>query len=439
MSVFDGAKDIPRSSNEAKSAAALFLIVGGVFMLTAVPSTLIVFTGPKMAAEPGGLSMEAISSCQALYFVGWASASVLIMPRVDRSRRRTPAYSLLAVNVVAAYASTCISSARSYSLCLFLMGMCLPTCGQLLYLMLTESVPGWFKSAVAGSLNAGFSALVVLVAAFCAGAVDMDWRTESRLLYSPFALFLLLGVLYVQDPAPSRTSDGPEGGKAAEGAATGLGQAWSPELRVRTAATCFCWSACSVSYYGLTYSAGNLSDDVYVNVGLLGVVDVVAYLAAVALIRPFGPRTAQIMSFVGAGLALLACSIAPHGSWMLVTWVLVGRFFVNVAFSTCYLLLVTCFPAESRCAVSGMANFCARLSSLLAPFCTVLPVSLCCTLLSALVLVAAGATTALPARDIDLEGEEEGLREAWLGTDREAVDPEEQKHRNAGTASLLRL
>lgn len=391
-----------------------------------------------MAAEPGGLSMEAISSCQALYWVGWSTSSVLIMPRVDRLGRRVPAYALLALGFLVAYASTFITSAWSYALCLFCMGTCLPISSMICYLLIIESVPGWCQSAVATSLNAGFSLLEVVIAMFCASDVarDMDWRTETRLWYSPLVLFLVLGIVFVRDP-PKQAGGGLESAEVARSRdAAGFARLTGPEMRVTMAATCLCWIAASVSYYGLSYSAGSLSPNAYVNMMLLGLIDMVAYFAALGLIAPFGPRKAQIVSFVSAGLALFACGVLPNSSWALMGCALVGRFFVNVAFATLYLLLVTCFPVECRSVASGLANFFARLSSLVAPFCNLLPVGICCSLLGLLVLAAAGATSALPESD-EIGCEEDQLREAWLSTEPMASSPKMVKSCEVDPAPFL--
>jgi len=433
MSVINGDKGASNSSGEVKSAVFLLLLMGGVFAFTAVPVVLIVFTGPKMAAERLGMSMEVISSCQALYFVGWSTASVTILPRIYKFRRRVSAYALLAAGLAAAYASTYVTSAWSYSLCIFCMGAGMPTSSTIIYLLLVESVPSWFASTVSSTLNAGWCLVEVFIAVLSASTKAMDWRLETRLWYCPLVLFLLFGIFFVRDPQ-SGIADGK--GRDAVDSRAGYAAVLGPDMRRCTAATCLCWCACAVSYYGLSYSAGSLSPSVHVNVALLGAVDVVSYTIALGLVAPLGPRSTQMVSFLGAGTALFACGLLPPGSWLLMACALAGRFFVNVAFVTCYLLLVACFRVECRCAVTGLSNFFARLSSLVAPFCSLLPVWVCCTLLGVLVFAAAGATAALHCHEEE-GGERDELREAWLSAEPGATNPKYLHGGASDPASLL--
>lgn len=167
-------------------------------------------------------------------------------------------------------------------------------------------------------------------------------------------------------------------------------------LLLRAVMSSMGWTAANLGYYGLSYSAGNLSQDVYTNVGLFSVADMVGYLLSMPAVHWFGRRGTQICSFLAAAVALGVCGVLPSGSWALVACAVAGRFFLDICFTTVYILTVECFPTECRNTAVGACNFVARLVALLAPLCGKLPVFVSCPIFGGVCLLAAFATIMLP-------------------------------------------
>merc|ERR1719382_1798632 len=224
-------------------------------------------------------------------------------------------------------------------------------------------------------------------------------------------LFLLLvGPMFVSESPVFAAKDGGSAatGEAAEAAGgSGLQAVFGAELRRTTFYTCTCWTAASISYYGLSYSAGNLSPNLYLNVILFALMDIVGYSIPGPMVASFGSRLTQAGGFLGTSLSLLLCAVLPQGTWMAVGCALLGRLCIDVAFSTVFLLIVECFPSHCRAAALGVANVASRLLTFASPLCAVAPAYLSCGLLSGTCATALAATWMLdvPAGDSSEEVE----------------------------------
>jgi hypothetical protein len=132
------------------------------------------------------------------------------------------------------------------------------------------------------------------------------------------------------------------------------------------------------------------------NMALLGLMDMIGYAGVAPILSRIDARRVQTCAFACAATALLVCSLLPHGSQASIVCALAGRLFIDVAFTTIYLLAVECFPTQCCSAVLGIANFVSRLCSLGAPFLALIPFVLSCQILGALGVIAAVATWTLP-------------------------------------------
>jgi hypothetical protein len=133
---------------------------------------------------------------------------------------------------------------------------------------------------------------------------------------------------------------------------------------------CYLWFAASMSYYGISYNAGNLSDDVYSNWVLTSALPLFPSTGfGVWLIdQPRMGRTrANAAMFgacclcigagavLGAGPAATACSMA-------------GNFCANAVFNCVYISVPELYPTRYRATVMGMASASARIGSMLASY-----------------------------------------------------------------------
>eukprot|EP00747_Dinoflagellata_sp_TGD_P104778 gnl/TRDRNA2_/TRDRNA2_169350_c10_seq1.p1 gnl/TRDRNA2_/TRDRNA2_169350_c10~~gnl/TRDRNA2_/TRDRNA2_169350_c10_seq1.p1 ORF type:complete len:250 (+),score=4.76 gnl/TRDRNA2_/TRDRNA2_169350_c10_seq1:75-752(+) len=168
------------------------------------------------------------------------------------------------------------------------------------------------------------------------------------------------------------------------------------KLLIRTAAISVCWIAGCLSYFGLAFSAGNLSSDLYANMGLLALVDVVGYFLPAPLVVSLGRVGAQKAAFSTASALLIICSFLHRGSLALLGCVLCGRLAVDVAFSTNLILSMECFPTECRSTAFGVSQFAGRFGTLFAPFMSLIPATIACPIFGSLCVLAAACTCLLP-------------------------------------------
>jgi len=303
---------------------------------------------------------------------------------------------LVAVSLVAVLVGSHAQGVWLYGLERIVVGLTLPPAGAAAYLLVMESIPEGYRPGVTVLMNVGFSLFLVAMAVVCGTWTrTMSWRGETLLMHCPLLLLLLLGAPLASESPSFLAMRNAKADSIAE-AEGPLRQLLEPRLLGRLALTALCWIGASVGYYGLSFCSGSISKNLYLNMGLLASIDIAGYAVPWPLIEWLGSRRTQIVSFLGAALVLLLCGVLPQGSTATIACALVGRLWIDVAFTTCYLLLLEHFPAGCRSSAAGAVNFAARFTSLAAPFFAQLPAQLACFVLGALSLAAAAASCALP-------------------------------------------
>mmetsp|Transcript_24195 Transcript_24195/g.53671 ORF Transcript_24195/g.53671 Transcript_24195/m.53671 type:complete len:516 (-) Transcript_24195:343-1890(-) len=153
------------------------------------------------------------------------------------------------------------------------------------------------------------------------------------------------------------------------------------------------WTVSSLVYYGLSFSAGNMSSNLYLNVALLACVDVVGSSLLIPVMSVFGLRGGQQFCFVGVAVCLVGCGLfATPGSMTLLFFLLLGRLLLDVTFNTMLIFSVECFPSEVRSTASGIVQSISRFSTSFAPFMSMMPVSESLPIWGLLCVLAAIAT-----------------------------------------------
>lgn len=397
------------------------IFAGGYMAIGGINAFLVIFTRPKIAADPHGFSEETVSAGTSLMYLGWALSSLLVMPLSDKVGRKPILYFMNIVGLVSVAGSLTVNRAWMYLIALFGTGF-FPSASILGFALCQELIPEGLRTMNNGVLNVCFS-LVAIVLAVTATymTVAWSWRFETACWYFPH-LFLTVCGPFVLEESPAfrkdaarqgielssgvsrqpqeRTADrsveapasvaGSETGKSAVARLTGKG------LRGTMLTTCFCWSATVVGYYGLSYSAGNLSDDVCLNTVLLLVVDVFSYIVAAAIVTALGGKSVQWLCFLAAGLILGALSFVPEGSPWVLVGVLCGRCCINLDFFTVFTLLMEHFPTECCSTAFGWANFTSRVAGMTAPMCTMMSPAMTFRFICTLTLLASLATLYLP-------------------------------------------
>jgi len=171
---------------------------------------------------------------------------------------------------------------------------------------------------------------------------------------------------------------------------------FAPERRVQSVAMFFCWFSVTFCYYGLSFTAGQLSGSIYTNSAALAIAELPAYILCMrTLDHPlFGRRGSQAGAFGFAGVAMLMLLLFPsqeildpvntQGNMtqqrnltvsknaemvdlMKTSLALSGKFGVSAAFAVVYVYASELFPTAVRGTAFGVCNICARFGGILAP------------------------------------------------------------------------
>jgi len=382
-------------------SALLAMLVGGIYSLGCVPIALTVLTRKKIVEDPTGPSAEMVSVCQTLFWVGWAGASVFATPLMDRYGRRRPMYALVALGLAATLTKALATTDWLFGTALFMIGCTFPVAGQMAYVLMQESLPERLQATAMVALNTAWASMSV-VQAVVGGtlALDLNWRVETLLWHMPYALLLLVGCLVVEESPQFLRTKAAGGHPEAQGFLKPCRLLLTSPLPGRLTIIMFCWSAYSVSYYGLNYFSGSLSPNTFTNFALLSAMDIVGSLMSEPLVNPLGAKRTQVLAYAGIGCSLLTCALLPADTWQLVPAML-GRLFANVSCVTIYLLFIDCFPTECRGTANGIANCLVRLITLVTPLFDLLPLSLVCLFLAMFCLAGCPATWLLPDKHTD--------------------------------------
>lgn len=401
------------------------VFAGGYMGIGGINVMLVVFTGPKIADDPHGFSEETVSVGTSMLYLGWALASLFVMPLSDKVGRKPILYFMEAVGMVSVSCSLLAQSPFFYMLALFGTGF-FSAASVLGFLLCQELIPSEMRTLNNSVLNVFFCLFVICIAVLSTKFTsDWDWRAETAFWYSPHLFLTLCGPWVISEspsfrtgstdlpaelparadePVANRTEDGtlePPQDPSRDGGAPAVAESafsrlTGAELRGTTLLTCFCWSATVVGYYGLTYSAGNLSDDVSLNTVLLLSIDIFALFVASPVVTAWGAKRVQAVAFTGIGLMLCILSFVPSDSSWVLAGVLCGRFCVDLDFFTVYLLVMEHFPAECCSTAFGWANFTSRVAGMMAPLCSLMSTHMTFLLIGTLTVLASVATCFLP-------------------------------------------
>lgn len=143
----------------------------------------------------------------------------------------------------------------------------------------------------------------------------------------------------------------------------------TPIMRRRCLISFFVWFVGSITYYGLTFSGGNLKANLFLMVFISGVVEVPACILAPWMLRQFGRRYTMCILYIGSGIAcLLILAVPVEYSMVNLTLANIGKFFVAAAFQMCYIYTSELVPTGVRNIAVGTSSMWARVGTILSPF-----------------------------------------------------------------------
>jgi len=142
----------------------------------------------------------------------------------------------------------------------------------------------------------------------------------------------------------------------------------SPVLVMRLTILCVAWIAVSMSFYGISFAAANLSGDFFINYELLMVIEIPAQICVILAMNKAGRRITLSGGLILCGISCLATGLVPKDPAIYqIISSLVGKFFSAAVFATVYSYTTELFPTHSRTFTAGICSTLGRIGSISAP------------------------------------------------------------------------
>ncbi|CAL4070369.1 unnamed protein product, partial [Meganyctiphanes norvegica] len=142
----------------------------------------------------------------------------------------------------------------------------------------------------------------------------------------------------------------------------------TPKMRRRCLVCFFMWFVAAMTYYGITFSGGNINANLFVMTVVGGLVEVVACTTSIALLKRFGRRNIGCSFFTVSGISCLLILAVPRDH-VYTNFVLmnVGKYFVSAVFIIAYMYSAELVPTSVRNIAVGTSSMFGRVGSSLAP------------------------------------------------------------------------
>jgi len=373
----------------------------GVFMASiALPGwhVLPVFLDLKLANDPAlpGLTAETLPITTTAIFLGWlASATVL-----DRFLEVFDKKQLLLLHVMGLLLVNLATITLPYltagnlmvfTALRFVYGL-LMNIAAIAQIYIQENMPPGRGNQALVMLSIIYSISTILMSWCCGNlTLTMDWRFEVFLWCG---LPLMAGVLMafpnwwqiVQSLPLAVTNRRVDEGRVEESI--------SDADQRNIVALALGFLACGCGFYGLTYSAGQLSPSVYLSCMLLHAGDIFGYLLALSA-DSYGRNNVQACGFFLASICLILCSTGEPGTPFVLSAAVLGRVCLDVCFTTVYVGLAELFDGASSRSALKTCETTARLGGIVAPLSGTLPPSISCSFFASICLAAACSSMTL--------------------------------------------
>jgi len=142
----------------------------------------------------------------------------------------------------------------------------------------------------------------------------------------------------------------------------------SPVLCKRLVTISLAWIATNLGFYGLTFSAANLSIDIHLNFLLSMVVEVPSYVVGIIVMNSVGRRFTLSGGLLISGLACLITGLVPaEADVVRMIFSLLGKFFLSCVMATVFNYSSELFPDVTRSTVIGLCSTVGRAGAIIAP------------------------------------------------------------------------
>jgi len=362
-----------------------------------------VFLDLKIAQDPSlpGLSTETLPITTTAIFVGWLASALIL----DRALEVFDKKQLLMIHVIGLLLVTLATIALPhltagnlmvFTAVRFIHGLLMNiTALQCMYLQ--ERMPSKGNQVLVFN-SIMYSIFTMLMSWSCSQlTLTMDWRLEF-LLWGAIPLILAVVIAFpdwrnILQSLPVALRNHQEPSPVAK-SGEGISAMTSEEQRAMVAMSVG-FLACGCGFYGLNYSAGQLSPSVYVSTSLLHGGDIVGYILALSADK-YGRNLVQALAFFVAAMCLLLCSTGEPGSALVLSAAVMGRLCLDVCFTTVYVGLGAIFSGSSAKTALMICEATARLGGFIAPVSGTWPTSVSCPVFASACLAAAYCSMILP-------------------------------------------
>ncbi|XP_062406640.1 solute carrier family 22 member 16 [Sardina pilchardus] len=210
---------------------------------------------------------------------------------------------------------------------------------------------------------------------------------EAQQLLDNIARFNgLPATLKVSDLLESNTSEGAALDEKAAEASAPTGQSGVSEHKISildlfsscrmTIRTVICWAIWfigSLGYYVFSLGSVNLGGNQYVNLFLVGLVEIPSYLIGCYAMDRVGRKKTCAPALLLSGVACMLVIVVPNDIPVLAVILnMTGKFAVAIAFGLIYLYTCELYPTVIRTLAVGSGSMMCRVGSVVAPFCVYL-------------------------------------------------------------------
>eukprot|EP00106_Octopus_bimaculoides_P002413 XP_014769855.1 PREDICTED: organic cation transporter protein-like isoform X2 [Octopus bimaculoides] len=134
----------------------------------------------------------------------------------------------------------------------------------------------------------------------------------------------------------------------------------------------FNWGVINMVYYGLLFSSGDLTSNLYLSSFLSGLAEIPAYIILIFTLDRLGRKPLYCTSTILSGIACIISGFAHVWGkdlpWISTTLALIGKFAISSSFAIIFNLTTELFPTVVRNSAFGLSSSVGRIGSMLAPY-----------------------------------------------------------------------